>query len=149
MFLLWLRQLPHAGIGPLPQFPHPPRAGSVLLTLLFFPLVPSSYKVLCGSTYSFPLVTYSCRLSACVLHVLLCLKAYSWCVCGDRFTPCSPAPPSSCSPSLIFFFFLTCKCLDSHPWKTSWVCPLSIDNLSQLFEDIFLLSYPTIVNYVV
>ena len=27
------------GIGPLLQFPHPPRAGPVQLTLLFFPLV--------------------------------------------------------------------------------------------------------------
>ena len=34
---------PDVGIGPLLQFPHPPRAGPVLLTLLFFPLVPSSY----------------------------------------------------------------------------------------------------------
>ena len=31
------------GIRPLPQFPHRLRAGPVLLTLLFFPLVPSSY----------------------------------------------------------------------------------------------------------
>ena len=41
------------GIGPLLQFPHPPRAGPVLLTLLFFPLVPSFYHLLCGSIYSF------------------------------------------------------------------------------------------------
>ena len=31
---------PDVGIGPLLQFPHPPRAGPVLLTLLFFPLDP-------------------------------------------------------------------------------------------------------------
>ena len=30
---------PDVGIGPLLQFPNPPRAGPVLLTLLFFPLV--------------------------------------------------------------------------------------------------------------
>ena len=36
---------PDVGIGPLSQFPHPLRAGPVLLTLLFFPLVPSSYQV--------------------------------------------------------------------------------------------------------
>ena len=35
---------PEAGIRPLPQFPHPPRAGLVLLTLLFFPLVPCPTK---------------------------------------------------------------------------------------------------------
>ena len=34
---------PDVGIGPLLQFPHPPRAGPVLVTLLFSPLVPSSY----------------------------------------------------------------------------------------------------------
>ena len=37
---------PDVGIGPLLQFPHPPRAGPVLLTLLLFPQVPSSYRVL-------------------------------------------------------------------------------------------------------
>ena len=44
---------PDVGIGPLPQFPHSPRTGQVLLTLLFSPLVPLSYQVLCGSMYSF------------------------------------------------------------------------------------------------
>ena len=35
---------PDVGLGPLLQFPHLPRAGPVLLTLLFFPLVPSPTK---------------------------------------------------------------------------------------------------------
>ena len=43
-----------------------------------FPLVPSSYRVLHGSIYSFLLVTYSCPFSAGVLHALLCLKVYPW-----------------------------------------------------------------------
>ena len=68
---------PAVRIGPLLQFPHLLRGGPVLLTLLFFPLVPLSYQVLCGSLYSFPLVSYSCLLSAGVLHGLLCLKVYS------------------------------------------------------------------------
>ena len=34
---------PNVGIIPLLQFPHPPRAGPVLVTFLFFPLVPLSY----------------------------------------------------------------------------------------------------------
>jgi len=69
---------PDVGIGPLLQFPHWPRAGLVLLTLLFFPLLPaSSYRVLLRSIYSFPLVRSSCPLSAGVLHALLCLKVYS------------------------------------------------------------------------
>ena len=57
----------------------PPAAktGPVLLTLLFIPLVPSSYRVLCGSICFFLLVSYSCSLSADVLRVLLCLKVYS------------------------------------------------------------------------
>ena len=65
---------PDMGIGPLLQFPHPWRAGPVLRTLLFSPLVPSSYQVLHGSIYSSLLVRYSCLLSAGVLHALLCLK---------------------------------------------------------------------------
>ena len=68
---------PAVGIRPLLQFPHLQRAGPVLLTLLFLPLVPSSYRVLCDSIYSFPLVRYSCPPSAGVLHALLCLKVYS------------------------------------------------------------------------
>ena len=45
---------PEVGIRPLLQFPHLPGAGPVLLTFLFISLVPSSYRVLCGSIYSFP-----------------------------------------------------------------------------------------------
>ena len=41
---------PAVVIGLLLQFPNPLRAGPVPLTLLFFPLVPSSYRVLHGST---------------------------------------------------------------------------------------------------
>ena len=44
---------PAVGIRPLLQFPYRPRSGPVLQTLLFFPLVPSSYQVLRGSIYSF------------------------------------------------------------------------------------------------
>ena len=68
---------PDVGIGPLLQFPHLLRAGPILLTLLFFPLVPSSYQVLHGAIYFFPLVRYPCSISARVLHALLCLKVYS------------------------------------------------------------------------
>ena len=60
---------PDVGIGPLLQFLHQLRAGPVLLIFLFSPLVPSSYWVLHGSIYSFPLVRYSSLLSAGVLHV--------------------------------------------------------------------------------
>ena len=55
---------PAVGIGLLLQFPQRLRAGPVLLTLLF----PSFYRVLRGSICSFPLVRYSCPLSAGVLQ---------------------------------------------------------------------------------
>ena len=54
---------PAVVIRPLLQFPHLVRAGPVLLTLLFLSLVPLSYRVLCGSIYSSPLIRYSCPLS--------------------------------------------------------------------------------------
>ena len=65
---------PTVGIRPLLQFPLPPRAGPVLQTLLFFPLSPLSYRVLRGSIYSFPLVRYSCPLSASVLFASLLIR---------------------------------------------------------------------------
>ena len=61
---------PDMGIGTLLQFPHPQRAGPVLLTFLFPTPSSSSYRVLHGSIYSFPLVRYFCPLSAGVLHPL-------------------------------------------------------------------------------
>ena len=100
---------PHVRIRPLLQFPHPPRAGPVLLTLLFFPLVPSSYWLLCGCIHSFLLVRYSCLLSAGVLHALLYLKVYSWCIHGERYSPCLPTPPPFCSPFAFFFNQLIIK----------------------------------------
>ena len=62
---------PNVGIRSLLQFLHLLRAGPVLLTLLFFCLVPSSYRVLHGSIYSFSLIRYSCLLSAGILYALL------------------------------------------------------------------------------
>ena len=97
MFLLWLRQMPQCGDGTPALVPPSLRAGPVLLTLLLFPLVPSSYQDLHGSIYYFPLVRYSCPLSTGVPRELLCLKVYSWCIHGERCTPCPPAPLPSCS----------------------------------------------------
>jgi len=94
---------PDVGIRLLLQFPHPPKVGPVLLTLLFFPLIPSSYWVLRGLIFSFPLVRYSYLLSAGVLHALLCVKVYSWRVHGERCTPCPPIPPPSCSFEIFVF----------------------------------------------
>ena len=97
---------PDMGIRPWLQFPHLPRTGPVLLTLLFFPIVPLSYWVLCSPIFSFPLVRYSCLLPAGFLHALLCLKVYSWCICGERCIPHPPTPPPSCSFHEKFFLVL-------------------------------------------
>ena len=94
LFLLWLRQLPDVGIRLRLQSSRPLRAGAVLLTLLFLLLVPSSYRVLHGSIYSFLLVRYSRPLSAGVL------KVYSWFIRGERCIPRPPTPLPSCNPKI-------------------------------------------------
>ena len=108
---------PDVGIWPLLQFCHPPRAGPVLLTLRFFPLVPSPYWVLHGSIYSFPLVRYSCPFSAGILHVLLCLKVYSWCMRGEMYST------STYSFAILFSFynmiFWKCFCFIIREWNHS------------------------------
>ena len=53
---------PGVGMRPLLQFPHPQRAGPVILTVPVFPLVPSSYQVFFGSIYI--LFCWSVLLSA-------------------------------------------------------------------------------------
>ena len=77
-------------IRALLQLPHSPRQGPILLTLLFFPLLLSSYWILHGSMYSFLVVRYSCLLSVGVLQDLLCLKVNLWCIHGERCTPHLP-----------------------------------------------------------
>ena len=90
--------LPQCGDWTPVSVPPHRMAGPVLVTLLFSPLVPSSYQVLCGSIYSFPLVRYSCPLSAGVLRAFLCLKVHSWCIHGERCIPCPPTPLPSFLP---------------------------------------------------
>jgi len=97
MFLLWLRQLPWCGDRSPASMSPPAEGRSSPSKLLCFPLVLSSYWVLHGSVYCVPQVTYSCPLSAGVLHALLCLKVYSWCIHGERCTLRAPVPPPSCS----------------------------------------------------
>ena len=94
---------PNVGTRPLLQFPHTLRADPLLLKLVF---PPSSFILLSFALfyYSFPLASYSCLLSAGVLHALLCLKVYSWCVCGERCTPHPPTPLPSCSSNVRQFF---------------------------------------------
>ena len=94
--LKWFSSVPNncskVGIRDLLQFPHPSRAGAFLLTLLFFPLLSPFYWVLCDSIYIFffPVVSYSCLVSAGVLQDPLCLEAYFCCIWGERYTPHPP-----------------------------------------------------------
>ena len=107
-------------VRPLLQFPHPPRAGPVLLTLLFFSLFPLSYQVFHDPIYSFPLVRYSCALSTGVLHALLCLKVYSWCIHGERCTSHPPTPLPFCyhqEVCTLICFFLPCSGKPFVNWK--------------------------------
>ena len=46
---------------------------------------------------------YSCLLSAGVLHALLCLEVYSFCIRGEQCTPHPPTPLPSYSQNLIIF----------------------------------------------
>jgi len=103
---------PDVGIRPLLQFPHPPRAGPVLLTLLFFP--PSSFIL--PSFVWFYILFFTGQVL---------LSTLSWCsACtsasegvflmhhGERCTAYPPTPPPSCSLLLTFFhcnffFFFT------------------------------------------
>ena len=123
---------PDVGIGPLLQVPQPQRAGSVLVTVLFFPLVPSSYRVLRGSIYSFPPARFSCPLSAGVLPAPLCLKVYSRCICGERCTPCPPTPPPSFS--LLNFYSYICfpPLYQVHDHWTGYASALTVPRAGQL-----------------
>ena len=89
---------PDVGIGPLLQFPHPLKAGPVLLTL---PFPPSSFILL---SFAWFCIFFSAG------QVLL--PALSWCpACTsvsegvflmhpwkEECSPCPPTPPPSCSP---------------------------------------------------
>ena len=79
MFLLWLRQLLQCGDWTPASVPPPAESRSCPTNTPIFPPSSFSYRVLCGSIYSFLLIRYSCPLSVGVLYVLLCLKVYSWC----------------------------------------------------------------------
>ena len=98
---------PMCGSDPA-SFPPPTEGRSSPSDTPVFP--PSSrmdlYMCVCvgGSIYSFTLVRSSCPLSAGVLRALLCLKVYSWCIHGERCTPCPPTPPPSCSLLSLFWF---------------------------------------------
>ena len=69
---------------------------------------PSSFILLSFAwVYTSPsLVRYSCLLSAGVLHALLCLKVYFWCIHGERCTPLPPISLPTCSPPNFLLIWL-------------------------------------------
>ena len=64
---------PDVGIGPLSQFTHPPRAGPVLLTLLFFPLGPCSTRF-CAVLY----IIFLWSGIPVRSQVVVCMNFYVW-----------------------------------------------------------------------
>ena len=90
-----LRPSLQCGDRTLASVPPPTEGRSSPTNTRVLPLVPSSYWIFHGSVYSFPLVRYSCLPSAGALCALLCLKVYSWCICGETCTPHPPNPPPS------------------------------------------------------
>ena len=113
MFLLWLRQLPRCGDQTPASVPPPPEVRSSVTSPGYTPVFPPSSFVVPSFVWFlifFPSVRYSCMLSAGVLHVLLCLKVYSWYIHGKRFTPCPPTSLPFClswsSPYILIGVFL-------------------------------------------
>ena len=105
---------PDVRIRPLLQLPYQLRVGPVLLTLLFFPIVPSSYQAFHGSIYSFPLLRYSWQLSAGVLHALLCLKVFLMYPWREMYSM------STYSPTILFS--IQCVFLESLHWSEAAAC---------------------------
>ena len=97
MFLLWLRQLPRCGDWTSASVP-PPTEGRSSSTNT--PVSPTSSFILPSFVWFYIFFSASqvpLPVSAGVLPALLCLKLYSWCICGERCTPHPPTLPS-CSP---------------------------------------------------
>ena len=104
------------GVGPVLQFPPPAERRSSPSNTPVFPLVSSSYRVLRGSVYSFPLVRSSCPLSGGVLHAHLCLKLYSWCIHRERCTSSPPVPPPTYSSNTLTSLLVMNK-LEWNKWN--------------------------------
>ena len=92
---------PGVGIGPLLQFPHPLRAGPVLLTLLF---PPSSFVLL---RFAWVYIFFSAgQVLLSTLSWCSACTSVSWCIRGERCIPCPPTPPPSCSSYVLHFISL-------------------------------------------
>ena len=94
---------PDVGIRPLLQFLHPRGQSSPTNTPVY---PPSSFVLPSFMRFYILFSTGQVLLSALsCLHALLCLKVYSWCIHGERCTPCSPTPSPSCSLSVMYIYF--------------------------------------------
>ena len=114
VFLFWPKQLPWYGGWTPASIPPPAKGRSSPTDILVSrpPLVSSSYRVFHSPICFFMVVRFSCLLSYGVLQALLC----SWCIHGERCTPCPPTPPPSCSPpppTMILIF-------KKHFWDGFW-----------------------------
>ena len=105
MFLFWLRQFPWCGDKTPTSVPQPTEGKSLPTNTPAFP--PSSFVLPSFAWFCIFFSTGQVLLctSAGVMHALLYLKVYSWCICGQRCSPCPPTPPPSCSP---YNFFKNC-----------------------------------------
>ena len=102
------------GIRPLLQFPHPPRAGPVLLTLLFFP--PSSIFLPSFAWFYTPVCS----------QLVFCMHSCVWrCIPDVSMERCTPHPPTPLlSSANLFLIRLWCAMksgLSRQPGMTSSV----------------------------
>ena len=79
----------NVGTGNLLQFSHPPRAGPDLLTLLFSPLVPSSYWVLWFYTFFPTGQVLLSGLSWCSASTSVCEGVFLMCPRWEVYSSCN------------------------------------------------------------
>ena len=112
------RQLPWCGNQTPTSLPPPAKGRSNPTNT---PVIPTSYFILlsfAGSIYLFMLVRCPCPLPDGVLHALLCLKVYSWCIRGEMYSIATYISTPSCSPPTSCLFFLELHHLSLSPDPT-------------------------------
>ena len=68
---------------------------------------PSSFVLPSFAWFYIFFFTSQVLLSAVVLHALLCLMVYSWCIHRERSTPRPPTSPPSCSPPILYILIFS------------------------------------------
>ena len=115
MFLLWLRQFPWCGDRTPASVPptaksRPSPANTPVSPPSSFILPSFAWVYIFFSTGQVLLSAFS-WCSACIL----CLKVCSWCIRGERYTPCPPTPLPSCSSLCIKFWDWVLQICTSFP----------------------------------